>query len=102
MIFRLRLVRRHHHRRYLSSANVRSPADHRQLASRSRQGHPLRDRLNTGPLLYEILPTDQPLRTGRIICDRRDRGVRVPSRPFFVRRKLLGRNADCFRSLEAK
>ena len=59
VIFRLLLVRRHHHRRYLSSAGVRPPADHRQLASRSRQGHPLRDRLNTGRLLYEILLDDR-------------------------------------------
>lgn len=59
VIFRLLLVRRHHHRRYLSSANVRPPADHRQLASRSRQGHPLRDRLNTGRPLYEILLDDR-------------------------------------------
>lgn len=36
---------------YLSFPNIRSRADHLvQLASRSRQGHPLRDRLNTSRL----------------------------------------------------
>ena len=61
VIFRLLLVRRHHHRSLfiLRQAVRPPPADHRQLASRSRQGHPLRDRLNTARLLYEILLDDR-------------------------------------------
>lgn len=43
----------------LESTGVRPAVDHRQLASWSQQGHPLRDRLNTGRLLYEILPGDR-------------------------------------------
>lgn len=79
--------RRHHHnhRRYQLLILSQHPrADHLvQLASRSRQGHPLRDRLNTSRLLYEILPTDLregpqpriPVQIGWIICDRYDRAT---------------------------
>ncbi|TGZ45611.1 Protein outspread [Temnothorax longispinosus] len=49
----------HHYQLFILSQRSRPRADHLvQLASRSRQGHPLRDRLNTSRLLYEILLTD--------------------------------------------